>query len=111
MNCAEFAEYVLREQFNKDFKFPQSKGSIFSQSQLIKDELPKWVIETDAPKDGDLVLMHGQRLMCHIGIYTRIGWVDYVLHSEGRIKVSALHRISDLNLYGYKLARFYAWLR
>ena len=111
MNCAEFVEHVQRVQFNRDFKFPQSKGSLFLETQQIKEEIPKYVEETKTPKDGDLVLMHGQRLMCHIGVYVRIGWSEYVLHTEGRIKVSSLHRIQDLNLYGYKLARFYRWLK
>ena len=111
MNCAEFVEYVLREQFDKEFLFPQSKGSIFLETEQIKDEMPKFVVSTSTPKDGDLVLMHGKRLMCHVGLYVRIGWVEYVLHTEGTIKVSSLHRINDLRLYGYKMAGYYTWLK
>lgn len=109
MNCAEFVEFVLKKEFGKSYSFPQSKKSIFLDSDQIKSQLNNYVRKTNSPKDGDLVLMHGKRLMCHIGIYVRIGWTEYVLHTEGSIKNSSLHRIGDIINYGYTLEGFYKW--
>lgn len=111
MNCAEFVEHVLREQFGRKYKFPQSRGSLFAETAQIKEEIPKYVRQTEDPMDGDLVLMHGKRLLCHVGIYVGLGVSDCVLHSEGRIKTSALHNIRDLKNFGYRLAGYYTWLR
>jgi hypothetical protein len=109
MNCAEFVEHVLREQFQINFKFPQSRGSLFAETQQIKENLSVFTERTESPKDGDLVLMHGKRLMCHVGLYVKIGMTAYVLHSEGRVKTSALHRMKDIIQYGYSVAGFYKW--
>lgn len=109
MNCSKFSEHVLRKQFNRDYKFPQSEGSIFNQSKQIRDNLPKFADKTENPKDGDLVLMHGLRRMCHVGIYVNIGGVGYVLHCESSMKCSALHRLDRLMIFGYSVEGFYTW--
>lgn len=109
MNCSKFSEFVLREHFKRDFQFPQSKGSIFNQSKQIRDNLPKFADRTDNPKEGDLVLMHGLRRMCHVGIYVNIKGISYVLHCEASMKTSALHRFDYLMSFGYSVEGVYAW--
>lgn len=109
--CSAFCEYVLNDHFGKDYKFPQSQGSVFNQSAQLKKHIPEYCIETKEPKDGDLVLMNGLRRLCHVGLFVKIGVVDYVLHCEIKMGRSALHRLKDLSSYGYTLSGFYTWLR
>lgn len=109
MNCSQFSEFVLRDHFKRDFKFPQSKGSIFNQSKQIRDNIPKFADRTDKPQDGDLVLMHGLRRMCHVGIYVNIKGIEYVLHCESRLKSAALHRFNDLFQFGFSVEGVYSW--
>ena len=111
MNCSKFVEHVLREQFGIDYRFPQSQGSLFNQSKQIRDSMPSFCERTEYPKDGDMVLMHGRRMMCHVGIYVKIGITEYVLHTESSMKTAALHPIKKLILFGYTVEGFYKWLR
>lgn len=111
MNCSKFVEYVLRDKFNINFSFPQSEGSIFNQSKQIKDSLPLFARKTDLPKDGDLVLMHGRRRMCHVGMYVKIGRSGYVLHTESSMKTAALHQINKVFFNGYTVEGYYTWLK
>lgn len=110
MNCSKFAEFVLRDHFKREFTFPQSKGSIFNQSKQIRDNIPKFAKKTESPKDGDLVLMHGLRRMCHVGLYVNINGIDYVLHCESKMTCSALHRFRDLTTMGFSVEGVYSWL-
>lgn len=109
MNCSKFVEHVLRDQFKIDFNFPQSQGTLFNQSQQIRDSMPSFCERTETPKDGDMILMHGMRRMCHVGIYVRIGWKEYVLHTESSMKTAALHPLNELNFYGFSVEGFYRW--
>lgn len=109
MNCSKFCEHVLRDHFGIDFNFPQSQGTLFAQSQQIRENMPTYCIKTDYPQDGDMVLMHGKRQMCHVGIYIRIGISGYVLHTESRLRTAALHKLNDLNAYGFYVEGFYKW--
>ena len=111
MNCSKFVEHVLRNQFGINYSFPQSEGSLFNQSQQIRDAMPSFCTKTDSPKEGDMILMHGRRRMCHVGIYVRIGITDYVLHTESSIKTAALHPLKNLLFFGYTVEGFYTWLK
>lgn len=112
MHCSAFVQYVLKDYFNIEFTFPQSEGQIFNQSEQIKKSIPlfsSYPNITDEPVDGDLVLMHGLRLMCHVGLYVEIKNVPYVLHSEASIGSACLHKMSELRQYGYSVEGVYRW--
>ena len=111
MNCSKFVEFVLKDHFKIDYTFPQSQGSLFNQSKQIRDSLPNFATKTEDPKTGDLVLMHGRRRMCHVGLYVENISHKYVLHTESSMKTAALHRFSDLIVYGYKVEGIYSWLK
>lgn len=112
MNCAEFVEHVLREQFGINYSFPQSGGSFFKESQQIREEVPNYCYkagEGDIVEEGDLVLMHGKRRMCHVGLFVKDGRRDCVLHTERSKGCSMLHEIRDLSRYGFSVEGFYKW--
>lgn len=111
MNCSKFVEHVLRDHFKKDYKFPQSEGSLFNQSKQIRESIPLFATKTEKPQDGDLVLMHGRRRMCHVGVYIKIGRQNYVLHTESRLKTACLHSFKDLLFVGYTVEGVYSWLK
>lgn len=111
MNCTEFIEHVLRDHFQREYSFPQSRGSIFQQSLDIKEGLPQYCEETDDPQDGDVVLMNGLRSLCHVGLYVKYKGVDYVFHCEKRIGRAVMHRFSEINGYGYSIAGVYKWVK
>lgn len=111
MACAPFVEFILRDHFKIDYKFPQSQGNVFEKSNLIKNSIPLFAEPTKKPFDGCLVLMNGTRLLCHVGIYVNINGESYVFHTESTMKTAALHRIKDLSRYGYTLEGFYKWLK
>lgn len=109
--CSEFVEKVLREQFNIDYNFPQSNGSVFDQSYQIKKSMPYFCQKTSHPKDGDLVLMHGLRRLCHVGLYLKIGRKEFVFHTELTMNTVSLHELKDIIKYGYSLEGIYTWLK
>lgn len=109
-NCSKFIEFVLRDHFNIEYSFPQSEGSLFYQSHQLKKHIPEYCIKTENPKEGDLILMHGLRRMCHVGILVFIKNKPYVLHSESAMGCSCLHRLTELFNYGYSVEGYYTWL-
>lgn len=111
MNCAEFVEHVLRDNFNIDFKFPQNRGSIFSQSAHLKSDFKNYVYpeKTNRPEEGDLVLMNGFRKMCHVGLLVRIKNISYVLHSQKNLGCACIHRIDRIKDAGLSLEGVYKW--
>lgn len=111
MNCSKFVEHVLRDHFKRDYSFPQSEGSLFNQSKQIKESVPTFAEKTDEPKDGDLVLMNGKRMLCHVGLYLKIGREGYVFHTESSKKTALLHRLKDVTGYGYSVEGIYSWLK
>ena len=112
MNCSKFVEFVLRDHFKIEYRFPQSEGSLFNQSEQIRQSIPSFAVKTNEPKTGDLVLMHGRRRMCHVGLYIEgIDGASYVLHTESSMGTAALHRFTDLIVYGYSVEGIYSWLK
>lgn len=115
MNCSSFVEHLLRDHFKKEFTFPQSEGSLFNQSAQIKKSVPSFCFSKleniELADDGDLVLMHGIRNLCHVGMFVRISSAWFILHCEKRMGRAALHKESDLFRYGYRVEGIYKWLR
>jgi cell wall-associated NlpC family hydrolase len=110
-NCVEFVEFVMRDHFGVEYKFPQSEGNVFKNSQLIRENFDLYCERTDDPKEGDVVLMHGKRRMCHVGIYIPIKRSKYVLHSDMIMKTPALHNLNILSGLGYSVEGIYKWRR
>ncbi len=111
LNCAEFVEHVLRNQFGIDFTFPQNRGSVFSQSAHLKSDFKNFVYpeKTDQPEEGDLILMNGIRKMCHVGLLVKIKNSDYVLHTQKNLGCACLHKLTNICDYGLSLEGIYKW--
>lgn len=109
MRCSEFVEFVLRDHFKREFSFPKPEGTVFKQSHQIKENVPLFCVKTDKPQTGDLVLMHGIRMMCHVGLYVDIKGTGHVLHTEAKLRTAALQNLKHLFHIGYTVEGFYTW--
>lgn len=111
MDCTQYLEFILKDHFNIEYNFPQREGSLFSRSYLIKKHLPTFCVPTDTPKTGDVVLMSGNRRLCHVGMYIKDGISERVLHKDESMESGAYHRIQDLFNYGYTVGGYYTWVK
>lgn len=110
LNCAQFVQMVLAKEKGVNFQFPQCDGSVFAQSVAIKKNMPVFLQERVVqPVDFDMVLMHGIRRSCHIGLFAKIDGISYVLHSQKKFQMTCLHKIRDLSGYGLTVEGFYRW--
>lgn len=107
-NCAAFVEKILKEEFGCNLIFPQTTLNRNKDIELIKSTVMN-LERTDSPQLGDIVLMDGYRVACHVGVYVPINNIGHVLHSDMIMKSGALHKISDLPNYRYFLNGFYKW--
>ena len=110
-NCAQFVQMVMHNEFKIEYRFPQSTGSIFSNSHKIKSFYKDFVSErTETPEDGDLVLMHsGLRKLGHIGLYCDVRGQKCVLHALKEAGQSVRHRLRNVGNYGLHVEGFYKW--
>lgn len=107
--CGEFSALVLNKEFGLDIKSPKSTLDLRKDPELIESFLDVKFTETKEPKDGDIVLMDGDRIACHVGIFAIVSNKKCVIHADRRFKSACLHEIDKLILYGYKANRYYTW--
>lgn len=105
-NCAHFVEHVELAMFGRHVRLPG--GGVRSPVDRASDYD---LAPTDAPKDGDLVLMFdlGRPVADHVGVFFRVGHEPCVLHSNEKTTASVLHRARDLPAWGLRIQGYYAW--
>ena len=109
-DCADFVVHVQRELFGREVTLPSARPRGL-RGQAALGELSKPYGErTDAPVDGDLVLMLEHGRPAHVGVYFHLAHEGWVLHSNERNGCSVLHRVRDLPDYGAPVEGFYRWL-
>ena len=106
-NCAHFVEYAMRELFGRDVRLPG--GGPRDPSSAAADY---GLAPTDAPKDGDLVLMFefGRKRADHVGLYFHLAHEGWVLHNNARTG-SVFHRIREFGALGLglRIEGYYEW--
>lgn len=108
-DCGEFAARIQREVFRREVRLPTERAAgLRGKSRQIESLLDDYGLVTDAPVDGDAVLMKGGSLW-HIGVYALIGGIPYVLHAMKNAGQVVLHRLRDLENQGLKFEGFYKW--
>ena len=114
MDCADLALLVQRELFGREVSLPGKRlRPLRADAQAVA--LASYVAAlgepTDAPKDGDAVLMRdaGADVATHIGTYFFINYAPHVLHTSHVTGASVLHRARDLAGYGLHIEGFYTW--
>lgn len=112
MNCSEFALCVQREVFNRDLPTPiqPTEKNAFHYNKLLQQNMFDYIhTKIENPIEGCCVLMKAMRRLSHVGVYTKIGAKEYVIHSIDSFKSSVLHQIKDLPMYGFEVEGYYAW--
>ena len=125
-DCADFVVAVLREQFGREIALPahvapEARGSIGARERAtsvrgwdrqIAALRAEYAVPTDAPQDGDGVLMHarGARRLrrYHLGLFVAVGGVAHVLHCQDGAG-SILHPLRDLAPRALALEGVYRW--
>lgn len=109
-DCADFVVHVQRELFGREVRLPNGRPRGV-RGQLALGELSQgYAVPTDAPADGDLVLMNKLGRVGHVGIYFSIAGESWVLHSNETNGMSVLHRARELPLWGAIIEGYYAWV-
>lgn len=109
MDCADFVVLVQRELFGREVTLPNGRPRGTRGQAVLGDLSRPYGVRTDAPGDGDLVLMREGGRAAHVGIYFHLAHEGWVLHSNERNGCSVLHRVRDLPDYGAPIEGFYAW--
>lgn len=112
MNCGELAVCIQREVFGRTFertKIPATENP-FEYSKIVRQGMLDYLTDKILhPVEGCCVLMKAMKRLSHVGVYTKIGSREYVIHSVDSFKSSMLHQVKDLKIYGYEVEGYYAW--
>ncbi len=112
-NCAEFVALVAKNEYSHDIILPKNVGKFLrAQQKKINNHFFNYVysVNITKPIEGCVVLMHGRKHSCHIGIFTYINKVGYVVHSMSGFNSVVRHKVSDLSNFNLKVEGYYQWL-
>lgn len=109
-DCASLAVLVQKEVFGKEIILPNRECGLRGMSSQIANLQADYAEKTDSPVDGDAVLMYCRGRLFHVGVYTQINGVDWVLHSLKNAGMVCRHRIRDLEKYNLAFEGFYRWI-
>ena len=100
--CAHRAALVWRQVFGWEVEVPAAHGNLRIAQRLIRAALAtgEWV-PTDAPQDGDAVVMWKGDLLCHVGVWVASGHVLHCTRAEGMV----LTPVEELAGQGFRIAR------
>jgi hypothetical protein len=105
--CAVLAVEVQRNTFGRTVAMPTTRRVVAARrdpSVLLAD----YGVPTDAPVDGDAVLMRCGQLW-HIGTFARVSGEEWVLHATRAAGAAHLTRLRDLPAQGLRFEGFYRW--
>jgi hypothetical protein len=109
-DCAELCARVQREQYGREVEIPSERGAdLEANSHLLEANMLDFLELTDAPGEGDVVLMRCSGRLRHPGTLCLIGGDRYVLHALRNARQAVRHRLRDLHRYGLLPEQFYSW--
>lgn len=106
-DCAQLAVTVQEHVFHRQvtLPLPQRWAALRHDPQQLAAD---YGIHTNDPQEGDAVVMRCGRGW-HLGVYTRIGVEEWVLHATSAAGAAHLTRLRDLPRQGLKVEGFYRW--
>ena len=111
-DCARLLSQVRREVFHKsapdeiEIERSQSRlGRVGQMTELVS----AYGIATEAPNEGDVVLMYCRGRPSHVGVFCVVNGEDCVLHAMENAGMVVLHRIRDLDRVFLTVEGFYTW--
>lgn len=109
-DCGDLARLVLKEVFHRDVAIPAARGvGPFADSALVARCCDEIGVKTDAPTDGDAVVMIARGRLAHVGVYYEQNGVPWVLHNSREARHVVRHRVRELAGNGFNLDGFYKW--
>jgi hypothetical protein len=109
-DCADLAARVRREVFGQEIHLPSDHGAgAFARNAAVTRNKDATAERTDAPVDGDAVLLIARGRLQHIGLYCVIAGEPWVMHNQEKIGVHRT-RLRELERFGYRLEGFYKWI-
>lgn len=117
-DCAELARLVNREVFGRDILLPASRWhagltgaarlrAMRRQIAACTDDCAR---RTEAPAEGDGVLILARGRPTHIGLYCLIAGVPWVLHAAQGPGQVVRTRLRDMARLGWPVEGYYQWL-
>lgn len=109
-DCADCVVLVQRKLFGRTVVLPSNRPrGVRGQAALGALSKP-YGVRTDAPVDGDLVLMTERGTLAHVGVYFHLAHEGWVLHANEHSGCSVLHRVRELPEFGAPIEGFYRWV-
>lgn len=109
-DCAALAIRVQAAVFGRDISdLIEREHGLRAQSAQIEAVKAAYAEQVAVPQEGDAVLMRARGVLSHIGIYTEIEGVCYVLHAMRNAGQVCLHRLRALEGLGLAVEGFYRW--
>lgn len=115
-DCADLCALVRAEVFGQPIALPPEHGAgPFGRSAAIARHAADYAVPTDAPVEGDAVLMLARGRVQHIGVLCEIAGERWVLHNQQTGDApprghTVLTRVRELGRYGYRIEGYYRWL-
>lgn len=117
-DCGVLAETVQREIFGRKVTLPSERAYVGKDGvdrfeamvRQIRENLPGIASRTEAPVEGDGVLLISRGRGQHIGIYCVVDGQPSILHAADASKMVVRTRISELEIRGMKVEGYYKWI-
>lgn len=111
-DCADFAVHFVRDFFGWPVNLPGTRPRGEGSQHELADLSKPYGIKTDAPTDGDFVLMFdtGDTLPTHGGVYLVVGGEPSIFHNAKKAGGSVLHPIRKLPKLGLRVEGYYKWV-
>lgn len=117
-DCGALVEKVQREVFSRNIVAPSDRdyleaegvlGKFRAMSDQIQRLKDSYVIPTDAPVDGDAILLKVRGYFQHLGLLCVIGGDKWILHASDLHGQVVLHRLRELEIRGMTVEGYYKW--
>lgn len=111
-DCAALAVQVRREIFRRpvpaDIEMERAASALGRHRQMV-DGVQDYGARTEAPVEGDVVLMQCRGRPSHVGVYCVVDGEPSVLHALKNPGMTVLHRLRDLSRVALAVEGFYRW--
>lgn len=110
-DCVDLVRLVSRELMGREVDLPGGHPRGRKRLPMVQSVARQIAVPTDAPADGDLVLMfdRGLPVPTHVGLYFNLAHEGWVLHVGAGIPFSTTHAVRDLASLGAPIERIYKW--
>jgi hypothetical protein len=108
-DCAELVMDVLRTHYGKVVAVPSSRTYYKPGDNLnnvIDGYVQSLLEKVTPPKDGDVVLMQNGNALNHVGVYTLISGIPFILHNIENVGV-VCQKPREITKYSLKIEGYY----